>query len=206
MKTLKNSLLILGIFFAAACGSGTTSVGSPSPTTIDLSTASSLTLFGSALPADDFATSGDVTVNFIATDSSGDALTAQALSLRDQIRLVISNTLIPPALAATGDISCEVTEIAGVAPTTTTTCSLDSISTIDPLSGTSATSVLLDSSGSMSSNDASGLRQTGTVALLEAILATKGITDMFAVFDFTTDYPSPLAADLGDYTRTIFDW
>lgn len=201
--------MILAIFFVAACGSssGTTSVGSPSPTTtIDLSTATSLTLFGSAIPSDDFATSGDVTVNFIATDSSGAALTAQVLSLKDQIRLAVLNTLIPPALAATGDLSCEVVRIAGAAPTTTTTCTLDSISTIEPLSGTAAHAFLDDSSFSMQSNDPDGLRQTGIVSALEAILTAKGSTDIFSVHDFTTDYDSPLAADLGDYVREIFGW
>lgn len=202
--------MILAIFFVAACGSssGTTSVGSSSPTTVDLSTATSLTLFGSAIPSDDFATSGDVTVSFIATDSSGAAITASVLSLKDQIRLAVLNTLIPPALAATGDISCEVTSIAGSTPSTTTTCTLDSTSTIDPLSGSSATAFLLDGSGSMSSNDPDGLRQTGTVSALEAILAASDASDpnIFSVYDFTTDYPSPLAADLGDYTRTISDW
>lgn len=167
--------------------------------------AKTLTTFGTASPAADFAASGKFNVNFVVADAAGNPILAleESSRLSPRLRLALMNLIIRQAMAATGDIQCFIDQPAGL------TCNLSNLSSQAPQAADDSklgVGILLDSSGSMAISDPAGLRKEAAGDFLD-ILSQKSQENLFAAYDFTT---SGLGWDPTNppysYTRVLADW
>ncbi|MBI2336630.1 MAG: VWA domain-containing protein [Deltaproteobacteria bacterium] len=177
---LKQSRAFIALMVSIVSG-GALSCGSSAGTGNDnLANATGMTIVN-ATKADDFSTSGNVNIGFVATDSSGNAILAQNTS-GTPLRVAIDNIVVRSANAADGDITCSISS----AFSTTITCTFASIATVSATTGTGSWALDIDSSGSMSGSDPSCLRVTASNSFYDELEADSA-SNQVAAYDFTTD-------------------
>ena len=160
---------------ALSCGSSSAGGGND-----NLANATGMTIVN-ATKADDFSTSGNVNIGFVATDSSGSAILAQNTSGATPLRVAIDNIVVRSANAADGDITCSISS----AFSTTITCTFSSIATVSATTGTGSWALDIDSSGSMASSDSTCLRVTASNTFYDELEADSS-SNQVAAYDFTT--------------------
>jgi len=189
------ALLSWGI---ASCGSG----GGGGGTGTFSSAAAIIAL--SAVPATDFATSGNVNLVFTATDSNGNPVLAPS-----------SGTGGP------GGLNCTVTVPAGIS------CSINGVSFVPPVVNTGqtlATAIDIDNTGSMGGpprdttlcptgnpptpgfcSDPDGIRKTAAQNFIQ-ILGQTSASNMISVFDFNADTGSGNSLAVAPFTASKVDF
>ncbi len=182
--------LLVGLTYAGiwSCGGGTPANNN----TGNLSNATAMTMLGAS------PTTGGGSLNFLAEDANGNAILAYVSpNASEAVRLAVKNFLIRQAMAQVGGCTCTATIDGSAAD-----CAITDVSSTPGTggSGTVATGIVIDNTGSMFGSDpAPPQRGLAASAAIDALAGGSGSTSSNMVFigDFSDTTPAtPLFSDI----------